>query len=48
MRPALQHAETARADWREALLCGFELGLPQAFNFEMLIDRAERGDWSDP
>ena len=45
----MQHAypqPPAKMDWQEALSVAFEFGLPAPFNFEWLIDAAERGEWS--
>ena len=46
MKFACAKAETAGSGWRETLYVHFELGLPSLFNFEWLIDAAERGQWS--
>ena len=45
MKLAYLRAENTEADWREALLIAFDLGLPSLFNTEWLIDTAERGEW---
>lgn len=46
MTLAYEQAEHAGTHWREALAIGFDLGLPDLFNTEWLIDRTERGEWS--
>ena len=46
MKFAYAQAENAGSDWRETLYVQFELGLPNLFNIEWLIDKAERGEWS--
>ncbi|WP_160314560.1 hypothetical protein [Candidatus Rhodobacter oscarellae] len=48
MKPANEQAEKAGTDWREALAIGFDFGHPSLFNFEWLIDRADRGERSVP
>lgn len=46
MKLAYAQAETTRADWRETLHFACDLGLPNLFNIEWLIETAERGEWS--
>lgn len=38
-------AEDALSDWRETLRVAVDLSLPNPFNVEWLIDRAETGEW---
>ncbi len=45
MRNAEKNVPLERQDVREVLLAAASLGLPQIFNVEWLIDRAERGEW---
>lgn len=46
MQQADAQAHDTRLDWHDSLRLTRELGLPSQFNFEWLIDRAERGEWS--
>ena len=46
MRFAYEQAEIESTGGHEALIIGFDLGLPSLFNVEWLIDMAERGEWS--
>ena len=45
MNFAYAQAENTGTDWREALHFAFDLGLPNLFNIEWLIEGAERGEW---
>ncbi len=46
MKLAFANVEDATSEWRDSLYVAFDLGLPNMFNVEWLIDRAERGAWS--
>ncbi len=46
MKPALQHPQDTKPDWRETLLIAVELGLLSPFNIEWLIDKAETEEWN--
>jgi hypothetical protein len=46
MKLVYEQAEKPGPDWRETLYVHFELGLPNLFNIEWLIDKAERGERS--
>ncbi len=46
MKLAYAHSEKTGSDRLETLYIHFDLGLPNLFNIEWLIDKAEHGDWS--
>lgn len=37
--------DVSEAEWQETLAAAFDYGTMMIFNFDWLIDRAERGDW---
>ena len=45
MRIAHKAAAPRRGDFHETLLTALSLGVPQGFNIEWLIDKAERAEW---
>jgi len=46
MKHAYPQSLSPKMDWHEALSIAFEYGLPTPFNFDWLIDAAEREAWS--
>ncbi len=45
MKRAYAQAEHTGEDWPETLKAALDLGLPDLFNIEWLIQNAERGEW---
>ncbi len=45
MRPAHENMALCQHELDDLLYTAFSWGLPQAFNIEWLIDKAELGEW---